>query len=81
MTLMWWVDIIVFTAWALENRPSIRKDIIKRLNFMWIKIDNTKNKVIWEMKIISTSDSTADVILVPTNEEYMIAKHTYKLAK
>ena len=81
MTLMWWVDLIVFTAWILENRPSIRKDIIKRLKFMGAKIDDKNNKAIWEMKVISTKDSTITVMLVPTNEEYMIAKHTYKLIK
>ncbi len=79
MTLMWWVDIIVFTAWVLENQPTIRKDIMKRLKFMWIQIDTKNNKVMWEMKILSTPESKIAVMLVPTDEEYMIAKYSHKL--
>lgn len=79
IALMWWVDTIVFTAWVLENKPSIRKEIINKLKFLWAEIDNNKNKKNWETIKISTDTSKVNIIIVPTDEEYMIAKHTHKI--
>jgi acetate kinase len=79
VALMWWVDTIVFTAGILENKPIIRQKIPNRLDFMGIEVDNTNNQIIWKDIKISTKSSKINVIVIPTNEEYMIAKYSYKL--
>lgn len=74
-------DAIVFTAWVLENSSYIRKLIIDKLSWLGVKLDENKNDFRWEEKIISTDDSKIQVMVVPTNEELMIAKDTYELTK
>lgn len=74
-------DAIVFTAWVLENSSYIRKLIIDKLSWLGVKLDENKNDFRWEEKIISTDDSKVQVMVVPTNEELMIAKDTYELTK
>lgn len=81
ITLLWWVDIIVLTAGILENRPSIRKDIINKLKFLWAELDNKKNSITWKDIKISLKSSKINIVVIKTKEEYMIAKHTYKLLK
>ncbi len=74
-------DAIAFTAWTLENSAHIRKMIVERLWRLWVNFDEEKNNFRWEERLISTDDSKTKVIVVPTNEEYMIAKDTYELLK
>lgn len=76
-----WVDLIVFTAWVLENSPIIRELLIQKLSWLWINLEYNDNNTRWKEIIISTQDSRVSVIVVPTNEEYMIAKHTFELSK
>ncbi len=73
------VDVIVFTAGTLENSALQRKLIVDNLGYLGIKLDENKNNFRGEERIISTDDSKVKVIVVPTNEELMIAKDTYKL--
>ncbi len=68
------VDAIVFTAGIGENSPETRENIMKNLEFMGIKLDPEKNNVRGEERIISTDDSTAAVLLVPTDEELVLAR-------
>lgn len=75
------VDTIVLTAWAMENSPVMRKLIVDKLWRLWVKLDESKNDFRWKEQIISTPDSKVVVIVVPTNEERMIAKDTYELVK
>ena len=73
------VDVIVFTAGTLENSALQRKLIVDNLGYLGIKLDENKNNFRGEERIISTDDSKVKAIVVPTNEELMIAKDTYKL--
>jgi acetate kinase len=71
--------VIVFTAGTLENSALQRKLIVDNLGYLGIKLDENKNNFRGEERIISTDDSKVKVIVVPTNEELMIAKDTYRL--
>lgn len=76
-----WCDAVVLTAGTLENSAYIRKMIADKLWWLWIKLDESKNDFRGEERIISTVDSKTVLMVVPTNEEYMIAKETYDLLK
>jgi acetate kinase len=68
------VDTMVFTAGIGENSDVMRQGVMDRLAWLGIKIDPAKNAVRSdEPRVISTDDSTVKVLVVPTNEEYMIA--------
>ncbi|NLI59992.1 MAG: acetate kinase [Clostridiales bacterium] len=77
------VDCIVFTAGIGENTPRVREKSCSGLEFMGIKIDDEKNqKVLGRLNTegeISTDDSSVKVLVVPTNEELMIARETLEL--
>jgi len=68
------VDVIVFTAGIGENDKHRRKSIIDGLSFLGAEIDEEKNDVAGEETIISTEDSKVKVLLIPTDEEVMIAR-------
>lgn len=74
MVKMEGVDVLVFTAGIGENAPATRANIIKNLEFMGIKLDEELNNVRGEERVISTEDSTAKVLLIPTDEELVIAR-------
>ena len=74
-------DYIVFTAGVGENSDIVRDLLIKKFNFMGVKLDEEKNSTRGIEGIISTEDSTIKVLVLPTNEELMIAKDTYDLIK
>jgi acetate kinase len=69
-------DAIILTAGVLENSAYIRKMIADRLWRLGIKLDQERNNFRWEERIISTSSSSTVLMVVPTDEEYMIAKDT-----
>ena len=73
------VDAIIFTAGVGENSASQRKDIASGLEFMGVKMDEDANKVRGEERVISAPDSKVTVLLIPTNEELMIAMDTAAL--
>ena len=73
------IDVITFTAGVGENQLRVRKGIIDYLAFMGVKLDDERNKVRSEEKLISTDDSTIPVWVVPTNEELVIAKQTLEV--
>lgn len=75
------VDAIVFTAGIGENGIETRSNIMKNLEFMGIKLDEEKNKVRGEEKVISTDDSKASILLIPTDEELVIARDVERLKK
>ena len=57
----------------------MRERILKRLGALGIKLDRAANKVRGEQKVISTKDSKIPVVVIPTNEELMIARDTVKV--
>ncbi|KGG81135.1 acetate kinase [Caloranaerobacter azorensis H53214] len=77
--IMGGVDVIVFTAGLGENSPETREAICEGLEFMGIEIDKDKNKVRGKETIVSTENSKVKVLVVPTNEELMIARETKAL--
>ena len=75
------VDAIVFTAGVGENDINMRDVICSGLDNLGIKLDLVKNKVKGKESIISSDDSKVKILLVPTNEELMIARDTYNIVK
>lgn len=75
------VDAIVFTAGVGENDIGMRDIICSDLGNLGIKIDLIKNKVRGKETIISTDDSHVKIMLIPTNEELMIARDTFNICK
>ena len=70
------VDVILFTGGVGENQASCRAGVCEGLEFMGVKIDAEKNKVRGEEAIISTDDSKVKVVVIPTDEELLIASDT-----
>ena len=83
MVKMGGVDAIIFTAGIGENTPVMRDAITKNLEVFGIKVDAEKNaKAIRGAQMdISAADSKVKILVVPTNEELMIAKETLELLK
>ena len=71
------VDIIVFTAGVGEHQWDVRWNSTQGLEFLGVKLDEAKNRANFgEEEIISTPDSRVKVVVVPTDEELMIASDT-----
>ena len=76
------VDIIVFTAGVGENQASMRAEVCRDMEFMGVKVDEALNATIrGKEAIISTPDSKVKVVVIPTDEELMIASDTAALVK
>lgn len=73
------VDVVAFTAGVGENDIGVRARIMSYLSYLGIKIDEEKNKVRGQEAVISSADSTALAMVVPTNEELAIARETFAL--
>ena len=75
------VDIVLFTGGAGENQWEVREGATKGLEFMGLKVDETKNRACRATEaIISAEDSKVTVCVIPTDEELMIALDTEALA-
>ncbi|WP_298778343.1 acetate kinase [uncultured Fretibacterium sp.] len=74
------VDVLVFTAGVGENSIPTRAAVCEGLEFLGIKIDPEKNAVRGKEADISAADSRVRVLVIPTNEELMIARDTKRLA-
>ncbi len=72
-------DAIVFTAGVGENDIGMRSLILQEMDHLGIRLDEKANDVRGKETIISTEDSRVKVLLVPTNEELMIARDTYHI--
>lgn len=70
-------DALVFTAGIGENDPTVRADICEGLTNLGFKIDPEKNKA--RETVISADDSDIKILLIPTNEELVIARDTAKI--
>ena len=74
------VDTIVFTAGVGEHQWDVRYNALKDLEFLGIEVDYDKNKANFgEEEIISTPNSRVKVVVVPTDEELLIASDTLAL--
>ena len=74
-------DAICFTAGIGENASETRKLIVDRLKVLGVELDYEKNLARGEEKVISKDGSKIKVLLIPTNEEVMIARDTLRLSK
>jgi len=76
------VDVIVFTAGIGENSVVLRKQVCENLTYLGVKLDEERNAVrSSEVRRISADDSRVEVLVIPTNEELMIARDTYRLLR
>lgn len=73
------VDGVIFTAGVGENSAELRAQIMEGLDFMGLKLDPEKNKTRGKEAIISTDDSPNTVMVIPTNEELVIAMDTAEI--
>ncbi len=74
-------DAIVFTAGVGENSKMTRLEVMERLAVLGVKADKEANDCRGVEKVITTSDSAIPCYIIPTDEEVMIARDTYELAK
>lgn len=77
------VDVLVFTAGLGENDARSREKIASELDALGIKLDREKNKTLERgiNGVISADDSPVKILVIPTDEEYMIAADTLALVK
>ena len=74
------VDVIVFTGGVGENQTGTRQKVCESLSFMGIKIDKELNAASRGKEVLlSTPDSTVKVVVIPTDEEFMIASDTLEI--
>jgi acetate kinase len=79
-TLLGGADAIIFTGGIGENSSPARKAIISRLEAIGCKLDEVKNKAVFgTLGVVSTDTSKTPAIVIPTNEELMIARETFRL--
>lgn len=70
------VDAIIFTAGVGENSKETRENAVKGLEYMGVKLDHEKNNFRGEERDVSAEGATVRVLVIPTNEELMIALDT-----
>ena len=73
------VDVIVWTAGVGENQEGVRWDSCEGLEYLGIKMDKERNHVHSKEQILSADDSKVKVVLIPTDEEIVIARDTLDL--
>ena len=75
------LDAIVFTAGVGENNAKFRRMCVEGLEFIGAKIDEEKNNVRGKERDLSADSSRVKIMLIPTNEELMIAMETERLVE
>jgi acetate kinase len=82
MTAMSGADAIVFTAGIGENSPEVRAQTCQGLEFLGIKLDEAKNsQTLAKEADISAADARVRTLVIPTNEELVIARDTARLVQ
>ena len=74
-------DYIIFTAGAGQNSPALRKEILSNMENLGIILHDEKNSANPKEGLISTDESKIKVAIIPTNEEYIVAKEVQKFLK
>jgi len=75
------VDILVFTGGVGENQIGVREAVCRDMDFLGIELDEKANQTRGEEVVISSPNSKVKVVVIPTDEEYMIALDTMNLLK
>ena len=73
------VDIIVFAGGVGENQIDCRAAVLEGLEFLGIELDEERNNIRGEEALLSSDASKVKVVLIPTDEELMIASDTYEI--
>jgi len=74
------LDALIFSAGIGENEANIRDEICQRLEFLGVYLDKNKNRARSKAsRFISTESSPAKILVIPTNEEEMIAEETWRV--
>ncbi len=73
------VDVIIFTGGVGENGIDARAEMVSDLEFMGVKMDLKKNNVRGKDTIVSADDSSCKIIVIPTDEELVIAQDTMEI--
>jgi acetate kinase len=74
------LDVLVFTAGLGENSITARESICEGLEFLGVELDTAKNNTRGKEALVSKDGSKVQILVIPTNEEVMIARDTKKLA-
>ena len=75
------VDIIVWTAGVGENQEGVRWDSCTGLEYLGVKMDKERNHVRSKEQILSADDSKVKVVMIPTDEEIVIARDTLAIVE
>ncbi len=75
------IDAIVFTGGIGERDPEIRKQILSGLEFMGVELDPQSADIKGEEALLTRADSKVKVLVIPTDEELMIAKDTFEIVE
>ena len=78
-TVIGGADAIIMTGGIGENSSEVRERIVSRLGALGIKLDKKANKTRGQVAVISTKASKIPVVIIPTNEELMIARDTVRV--
>lgn len=81
IAVMGGVDVVVLTAGVGENCDKTRRMIFAGLQPLGIELDFERNKARGGEREISTDDSTVQILVIPTDEEYMIARDTFEIVQ
>lgn len=73
------VDAIVLTAGVMERSPVVRKILMEKLARLGVQLDEKENNFSAEERVISTKNSQVLVMVIPTNEEFIIAEETHHI--
>ncbi len=73
-------DVLVFTAGIGENNPELRENVCRNLDALGILLDMDRNREAFANEaVISQADSATRIVVMPTNEELVVARETYRL--
>lgn len=76
------VDVIVFTAGVGENSAIVREKVCQNLTYLGVELDKELNKIrSGDPRRISTPNSKIEVLVIPTNEELVIARDTHRIVQ
>lgn len=76
------VDVIVFTAGVGENSVVLRQRVLEQLTYLGVEVDEELNKIrSGEPRRISSTNSKVEVLVIPTNEELVIARDTHRIVE
>ena len=73
------VNVLIFTGGIGENSPRIRSKICEKLGFIGIKVNEQQNRIKGREQSINSQESDVKILVIPTNEELMIARGTLQL--